>query len=155
MNKILFFTFLIFSVACANKKKVASTTASATPTPTPAEPVRLITDEPKQGATDFPVLTLKVLRISCASFVAQILSSEHKKLGEDWVPFNVRMKEPYKNVVNIINQCQLPVEKLKEGDEFTAVLLDDKTARNDCVVCMMADYPPTKTIMVKFLKNNK
>jgi hypothetical protein len=99
------------------------------------------------------VILLKIIRNNCASLVAEILTENNYDLGEPtWVPYNVRMTTPYKNVVAISNKCALPANVLA-GDKIKIALISEEDGRKTpCAICKMMDYPPAKKINIKFLE---
>ncbi len=88
----------------------------------------------------------KVIRITCASTVIQVLDSAHYNLGETWTIEGT--SNTYEHVAVVSNKCELP-STLKEGDEFFFKVINESDARKDCVVCMMYDFPPSKGIYLQ------
>ena len=80
----------------------------------------------------------KVIRISCASYVIQILNRDD--LGDDkWQDSTNDGSTTYDNVFNVSNKCKIP-SSYKAGDILYFNI--DKPKPSDCVVCMMYDAPP-------------
>jgi hypothetical protein len=131
--------------SCKNKQKIIkSETVQVQPQ---KEVISTVVTENKDKDNTFKI---KIIRRSCASDVVQILEEKFFHLGEEWVPYNVRMKEPYKNMATV-SKCILP-DNIKENDICRVVLTTpDEANKKDCIVCMMMDYPPTKTINIKFI----
>lgn len=90
----------------------------------------------------------KVIRITCASTVIQVLDSAYYNLGETWTMQGT--SNTYEHVAVVSNKCELP-STLKEGDVFFFKIINESEAKNDCVVCMMYDFPPSKGIYLKVL----
>lgn len=88
----------------------------------------------------------KVIRISCASTVIQVLDPAYYNLGETWSMQGD--EKALDHVAVVANKCELP-ETLKAGDEFYFKIIPESEARKDCVVCMMYDAPPSKSILLK------
>jgi hypothetical protein len=129
--------------ACGQKRKLVKKAKTTTVTIAPK-----LKEVPMEST-----FKIKILRISCASLVAQIMDEPYQKLGEEWVPYNVRMKSPYKYVVNIANKCAIP-DNVKEGDMIKISLTTENEAeKTPCLTCKMMDYPPAAKINVKFLEN--
>ena len=91
----------------------------------------------------------KVIRISCASFVVQVLNKDSvgsygwKDVGGHGI---------YNNVLNITNTCK--IGKFSRGEEMYFTL-QDTLRPNDCVVCMMYDAPPEKSYNVENVTRKK
>lgn len=85
----------------------------------------------------------KVIRVSCASFVVQVLNKDsvgsygRKDVGGHGV---------YNNVLNIKNSCE--IGKWSRGEEMYFTI-QDTLKPNDCITCMMFDAPPAKSYMVE------
>ena len=94
------------------------------------------------GKKEDKCLKAKVIRVSCASFVVQVLNKDSvgsygwKDVGGHGI---------YNNVLNLKNTCKLG--KWSKGEEMYFTIQDTLKA-NDCVVCMMYDAPPDKNVMV-------
>ena len=87
-------------------------------------------------------LKAKVIRISCASFVVQVLNKD--SIGEyGWR--DVGGHAVYNNVFNVKNTCV--IGKWSKGEEFYFTL-KDSASNNDCITCMMYDAPPGKSFEV-------
>lgn len=144
MKHILLIGVLVFFImACSNKKKLATTQKEPTTNNTVVSDTK----------SDDKVFDIQIIRISCASTVALIMDPKYYELGEpEWVPYNVRMKTPYKNVVSIFNKCAIP-NKVKEGDTIKVKLITaDEANKIPCEVCLLIDFPPAKGINIKFIK---
>jgi hypothetical protein len=87
----------------------------------------------------------KVIRISCASYVIQVLS--HDTIGQDqWKDSTTAGQAIYDNVFNVSNKCIIP-DTYKPGDILYFDLENPGTS--NCVVCMMYDAPPAVQFKVK------
>lgn len=82
-------------------------------------------------------LKARIIRVTCASTVIQVLSDD--SIGEDgWVDmFNNNMR--YDNVFSVSNTCSIP-SKYKAGNEIYITI--SKAAATDCVHCALYDSPP-------------
>ncbi len=91
----------------------------------------------------------KVIRISCASFVVQVMNKDSvgsygwKDVGGHGI---------YNNVFTVKNSCN--IGKWSRGEEMYFTIKDTVQA-NDCVVCMMYDAPPDKGFMVENVTRKK
>lgn len=91
----------------------------------------------------------KVLRISCASFVVQVLNKD--SVGSyGWR--DVGGHGVYNNVINISNSCK--IGKWSKGEEMYFTIQDTLRA-SDCIVCMMYDAPPRNSYMVENVMRKK
>jgi hypothetical protein len=79
----------------------------------------------------------KVVRISCASFVVQVLNDD--KIGEDGWKDMMNNNAQYDNVFAANNACKIPAG-IKAGATIRFKI--NSPAQNDCVMCMMFDGPP-------------
>ena len=87
----------------------------------------------------------KVVRITCASYVIQVINND--SVGDDgWNDSMQSVQTTYENVFNVSNKCKIPPSH-KVGDTIYFKL--DKPEPNDCVVCMMYDAPPKTRYQVK------
>jgi hypothetical protein len=87
----------------------------------------------------------KVIRLSCASFVVQILNKDD--IGEDgWKDMLDNNKE-YDDVINASNKCEIP-ESIKK-DNIIRFKLAAPKQHNDCVICFMYDAPPKAAYEIK------
>ena len=87
----------------------------------------------------------KVVRVTCASTVIQVLNND--TLGEDgWIDRFGGNNTSYDNVFNLGNKCDLP-STLKKGD--TIWFSFGSQLGGACFVCDMADYPPDVKYFVK------
>ncbi|WP_205510146.1 hypothetical protein [Longitalea arenae] len=80
----------------------------------------------------------KVVRISCASFVVQVLNND--SFGEDGWKDMTNNNVQYDNVFTASNACKIPAG-VKAGATIRFKASSSKP--NDCVYCMMFDGPPT------------
>lgn len=87
----------------------------------------------------------KMIRLSCASAVIQIIDDK-QNIGEEWTEMGTERK--ISNAVNVLNKCELPAS-LKAGDEFYFKIINESEAKQNCIACMMMDYPPQKRIYIK------
>ncbi len=91
----------------------------------------------------------KVLRITCASTVIQILDSNYYHLGETW---NVNgTSTTFEHAAVVKNKCELPAS-ITEGTTFYFKQIPEAEANKDCVVCMMYDFPPNKGVFLKVVE---
>ena|ERR1700712_63150 len=91
----------------------------------------------------------KVLRISCASFVVQVLSKD--SVGSyGWR--DVGGHGIYNNVLNIKNSCK--IGKWSRGEEMYFTI-QDTLKPDDCKKCMMYDAPPGKSFAVENVVRKK
>ena len=79
----------------------------------------------------------KVVRISCASFVVQVLNDD--TVGEDGWKDMANNNAQYDNVFAANNACKIPAG-IKAG--ATIRFKTSNPTQNDCVKCMMYDAPP-------------
>lgn len=79
----------------------------------------------------------KVVRVSCASFVVQVLNDD--KIGEDGWKDMMNNNAQYDNVFAANNACKIPAG-IKAGATIRFKI--NNPAQNDCVMCMMFDGPP-------------
>jgi hypothetical protein len=79
----------------------------------------------------------KVVRISCASFVVQVLNDD--TVGEDGWKDMTNNNAQYDNVFTANNACKIPAG-VKAG--ATIRFKAGNPVANDCVQCMMYDGPP-------------
>jgi hypothetical protein len=87
----------------------------------------------------------KVIRVSCASYVIQVLNND---FGEDqWKDSTANSQTVYDNVFNVSNKCAIP-DSYKTGDVFYFDI-ENPNHRDNCVVCMMYDAPPKMTLRIK------
>ena len=94
-------------------------------------------------------LQAKVIRISCASFVVQVLNKD--SVGSyGWK--DVGGNGTYNNVLNISNTCE--IGKWSKGEEMY-FNIEDTLKPNNCISCMMYDAPPEKTVMVQDVTKEK
>lgn len=98
-----------------------------------------------QRGTDKKCLQGKIIRITCASYVIQVLSTD--TIGDDqWKDSMQGEQKTYDNVFSASNKCKVPAT-FKAGDTIYFQLEDPEP--NDCIVCMMYDAPPTARFQVK------
>ena len=87
----------------------------------------------------------KVIRISCASYVIQVLNND--SIGEDgWKDSMQGQQTTYNNVFTASNKCEIP-PSFKPGDIIYFKL--EKPEPSDCVVCMMYDAPPQTQFQIR------
>jgi hypothetical protein len=87
----------------------------------------------------------KVVRISCASYVIEVLNDD--SIGDDqWKDSSASRQNVYDNVFRASNPCAIP-DVYKAGDILYFTL--NKPEPNDCVVCMMYDAPPKTQLQIK------
>jgi hypothetical protein len=87
----------------------------------------------------------KVIRLSCASFVVQLLNNND--IGEDgWKDMLDNNKE-YNDVIAASNKCEIPNSIQK--DAVIRFKLEAPKPHNDCVICLMYDGPPQKAFEIK------
>ena len=103
---------------------------------------------PGAGSNNNQRIKAKVIRITCASTVIQILDESYFNLGETWKMEGTT--NTYEHIAAVSNKCEFPYS-LSEGDEFYFKIINESDARNDCAVCMMYDFPPSKGIYLKVL----
>jgi hypothetical protein len=90
-----------------------------------------------------PCLKAKVLRVSCASFVVQVLNKD--SVGSyGWK--DISGNGVYNNVFSVANTCR--IGKWSKGEEFYFTLVDSAQT-SECMTCMMFDAPPEKTYMIE------
>lgn len=94
----------------------------------------------------------KVVRVTCASYVIQVLSAD---LGDDqWTDSMGGGRNKYDNVFQVSNKCEIP-ETFKTGDTLYFDLSNpDPRKDNNCVVCMMYDAPPRATFRIKNISSS-
>ena len=93
--------------------------------------------------SDPPCLKAKVVRVSCASFVIQVLNKD--SVGSyGWK--DISGNGVYNNVFAVANSCK--VGKWSKGEEFYFTLVDSPQT-SDCMTCMMFDAPPEKSYMIE------
>lgn len=81
-------------------------------------------------------LRAKVIRVSCASFVVQVLNKD--SIGSyGWK--DIAGHGVYNNVFRVSNACT--IGKWAKGEEFNFVI-SDSLKQEDCMTCMMFDAPP-------------
>jgi hypothetical protein len=79
----------------------------------------------------------KIVRISCASFVVQVLND--KSIGEDgWKDMFDNDKE-YNDVITASNKCKIPSD-IKPGETIRFKI--KSPSKNDCMLCTLYDAPP-------------
>jgi hypothetical protein len=86
----------------------------------------------------------KVVRVSCASFIVQVLNND--TIGEDGWKDMMNNNAAYDNVFNAGNKCAIP-EAIKAGSTIRFKIAPP--AKNDCVTCMMFDGPPQAKYDIK------
>ena len=86
----------------------------------------------------------KLIRVTCASIVIQILDSPYFYLGETWSDSGTPATT-YEHAVKVSNPCEFP-STIAVGSEFYFRI--NTHPRTDCVTCAMWDAPPTKQVAV-------
>ena len=90
-----------------------------------------------------PCLKAKVIRVSCASFVVQVLNKD--SVGSyGWK--DISGPGVYNNVFAVANTCK--IGKWSKGEEFYFTLVNSAQT-SECMTCMMFDAPPEKTYMIE------
>src|SRR6478609_984584 len=79
-----------------------------------------------------PKINAKVVRITCATTVIQILDSSFYSLGETWVINGTT--DTLEHATKVLNKCEFP-SSLTEGTAFYFKQLDPSHANNTCAVC--------------------
>lgn len=92
------------------------------------------------------LIKAKIVRLSCASTVIQIIDESYTYLGQTWTEMGTNKKVA--NAVNVINKCDVP-KYFKEGDLFYFRLIDKSEASQQCIACTMMDFPPEKSIYIR------
>lgn len=93
-------------------------------------------------------LKAKVIRITCAGTVIQVLSNNN--IGEDeWLDI-FGNNSRYDNVFAASNSCLIASEH-KVGDIVYVTI--DKPASNNCIQCALYDAPPKISYEVKTIGN--
>ena len=100
----------------------------------------------KQAAND--CLQVKVIRITCASTVLQVLNND--AVGADGWADIYNNNARYDNVFSASNACHIPSE-YKVGNVLYVTV--GKTGVNDCVQCALYDAPPASSYEVKTMGN--
>lgn len=88
----------------------------------------------------------KVIRITCASTTIEILDSAYYNLGVNWTMEGT--SNTYEHVAVVANKCEFP-NNLKAGDIFYFKVISETEADKNCMVCMMYDFPPSKSVYLK------
>lgn len=91
----------------------------------------------------------KVIRITCATTVIQILDSSYYNLGETWIDNGA--STTYNHVAVVANKCEFP-STLTVGSEFYFKQISKAEADQNCAVCMLYDFPPSKSILLKVVQ---
>jgi hypothetical protein len=87
----------------------------------------------------------KVVRISCASFVIQVLNND--SIGDDqWTDSTAGGQNTYDNVFHVANKCIIP-DAYRTGDIIYFDL--ENPGSSDCIICMMYDAPPKTQFKIK------
>ena len=86
----------------------------------------------------------KVVRVSCASIVVQVLNDD--TVGEDGWKDMMNNNAQYDNVFNANNACKIPAG-IKAGATIRFTV--SQPTQNDCVACMMYDGPPAAKFDIK------
>lgn len=80
----------------------------------------------------------KLIRITCASAVIQVLNDDSKGVDR-WIDLMGGNNTSYDNVFTVSNKCQLP-STMKPGDTFWFIMVSSNA--NNCIFCDMLDSPP-------------
>lgn len=90
-------------------------------------------------------LQAKVIRVTCASLVIQVLNND--STGEDgWTDTFLNKNVRYDNVFTASNPCHIN-DKFKTGDLIYITI--GSPAANDCIRCALYDAPPAISYEVK------
>lgn len=87
-------------------------------------------------------LRAKVIRISCASFVVQVLNKDSvgsygwRDIGGHGI---------YNNVFRVSNPCN--IGPWARGEEFSFTI-NDSLKQKECATCRMYDAPPEKSYLI-------
>ena len=90
----------------------------------------------------------KIIRISCASYVLQVMNKQH--IG-DYGWKDEQGGKIYDNVINISNPCE--IGKWQQGEDIF-FSIKEKNTKNDCITCMMYDAPPKTSLQVENVSKN-
>ena len=90
----------------------------------------------------------KVVRITCASYVVQVINKQH--VG-DYGWRDEQGGKTYDNVINIGNPCE--IGQWQQGDEIFFSIKTNNT-KHECVMCMMYDAPPKTSLQVENVSKN-
>lgn len=93
-----------------------------------------------------PKIRGKVVRITCATTVIQVLDSAYYDLGETWPVHGTT--DTIQHAAQVLNKCEFPAD-LTADKEFYFYEIPQSQARNNCAVCMLYDYPPSKGIYLR------
>jgi hypothetical protein len=94
----------------------------------------------------------KLIRTTCASIVLQIQDPNYYYLGEQWSDIFSPLTVMTDNAVKVSNTCEFPSDIISVGDVFYFEI--NTNPRTDCVICMLYDAPPTKSVAVKNITRN-
>lgn len=90
-------------------------------------------------------LQAKVVRVTCASVVIQVLNND--SIGEDgWTDTFLNKNVRYDNVFTASNPCRID-SQYKTGNVFYITI--GNPAASDCIVCALYDAPPKISYEVK------
>lgn len=93
-------------------------------------------------------LKARVVRITCASLVVQVLNKD--SIGSyGWR--DVRGNTVYNNVFAVKNSCDMG--NWLKGQEFY-FSIKDSSGGNDCIACKMYDAPPGKSYEIENVSRN-
>jgi len=87
----------------------------------------------------------KVIRISCASFIVQVLNND--EIGQDNWKDIMDNNKVYNDVINASNKCEIP-GTVNPGNIIRFKVEAPKT-HNDCAICLIYDAPPEKAYEIK------
>ena len=102
--------------------------------------------EKEQVTTD--CLQVKIVRITCANTVVQVLNNS--SVGEDGWKDIFNNNAVYDNVFTAVNSCQIPSE-YKTGDVLYITIA--KPSLSECIKCALYDAPPNVSYDVKTMGN--
>lgn len=92
----------------------------------------------------------KVIRISCASYVIQVLNND--SIGEDhWKDVMDGEQKIYDNVFTLSGKCKIS-PSYKAGDIIYFTI--EKPQADDCIICTMYDAPPQTKFQVKNISSS-
>ena len=87
----------------------------------------------------------KVIRISCASFIVQLL--DNTTIGQDgWKDMMDNNKE-YDDVINASNKCEIP-DIIQPGNVIR-FRIEKPNIHNNCAICLIYDGPPDVAYEIK------
>ena len=88
----------------------------------------------------------RVVRISCADFVVQVLNNDN--IGDDnWNDVTVNNNVAIDNVFVVSNACTLTSDTKKVGNVIRFKI--DQSGKSSCVTCFLYDAPPKTAYDIK------